>query len=277
VSRMFDRIEKGEAAVGTVMLEHGPEWAELIGHAGMDFACIDMMVTSIDWREAADVVRACTRFDVTPWIRLQAFPWGGTDLDPRLPADVLRAISMGFEGVLASVNTPAAVAAMLQPLTEGHHRPYLSPKLAIPGLTPELSTLHDQEPWIFPLIESLEAVDNLENICEVDGLKAIMLGMGDLTRLLKQPHDRTPEVRKLVTDTVKIASEHDVAVISVSMAAFRHEGRDTPESVAEGIEWLWNAGVKVVWTPHMTAVAQRFYERVFANVAQHEPKARPIV
>jgi 2-keto-3-deoxy-L-rhamnonate aldolase RhmA len=272
---MFDRINKGEVAVGTVMLEHGPEWAELLGYAGMDFACIDMMVTSIDWREAADVVRSCARFDVTPWIRLQAFPWGDAELDTRLPADVLRAISMGFEGVLASVNTPHAVAAMLKPLSEGHHRPYLSPKLSVPGVTPAPSG-GDQEPWVFPLIESLAAVENLEEICKVDGLKAIMLGMGDLTRLLKQPHDRTPEIRKLVTDTVKIASEHGVAVISVSMAAFRHEGRDTPESIAEGIEWLWNAGVKAVWTPHMTAVAQRFYERVFVNVAQHEPNARPI-
>lgn len=276
MSRMFDRLERDEVAVGTVMLEHGPEWAELIGYAGLDFACIDMMVTSIDWREAADVVRACTRFDVTPWIRLPAFPWGGADIDPRLPADVLRAISMGFEGVLASVNTANAVAEMLGPLTEGHHRPYLSPKLVVEGVTPPRGP-DDPEPWIFPLIESLEAIENLEEICKVEGLKAVMLGMGDITRLLKQPHDRTPEIRKLVTDTVKLATEHDVAVISVSMAAFRHEGRDTPESVAEGIEWLHEAGVKVVWTPHMTAVAQRFYERVLATVAQHDPKTRPIV
>src|SRR5262245_169448 len=109
VSRMFQRMARGEKSIGSVIREHGDEWIEVLGYVGMDFACIDFMITAIDSSHAAHMVRTCNQHEMTPWMRLQAFPWGEHDLDPRLAADVLRAISIGVEVIMASVSTPRAV------------------------------------------------------------------------------------------------------------------------------------------------------------------------
>lgn len=59
-----------------VIREQGDEWVEALGYCGMDFACIDFMITSIDWSHAAHMVRTCNQHEMTPWVRLQSFSWG---------------------------------------------------------------------------------------------------------------------------------------------------------------------------------------------------------
>jgi hypothetical protein len=41
---------------------------------------------------------------------------------------------------------------------------------------------------------------------------------------------------------------------------------DTPETIAEGVQWLWDTGIRVFWVPYPTIVVQRFYERLIGLV-----------
>jgi len=268
---MFERLEKGELALGSDTLTHGVEWLEVLGQAGLDFACVDMMVTSIDWGHVADMVRACSRYGMTPWVRVQAFPWHGSGFDPRLSSDVLRAVSLGAEAITASVNTAEEVSAMVAALRAGHRRPYVWKPFAGAWEPPV-----DVEPIVFPLLESLEAVNNVDEMLDVDGVAAVFVGMGDLTRLLgHHGDDRHADVRAMIKDVVRKARNRGKFVICNFWALHRPDAI-TPEYSAEKIEWLHDAGVSVVWMPGMHWVVQRFYERVLDCVSDRSLK-EPVV
>jgi 4-hydroxy-2-oxoheptanedioate aldolase len=253
MSRMFDRIAKGEVPVGTVTLANGPEYVEILGYTGMDFICIDMMLTSIDWKDAADLIRAANRYDVTPWIRLQGFPWG-SESDPRSTADVLRALSIGAECVTKSVDTPEEAEALLLPASDWHRRVYIYTGDARADEEVELRARLARETLIFPLIESLGAARRIDEILAIKGLRAVFLGMGDLSRVMGHPGEpHHPEMRAFVKTTVERARQHGVIVIA-------NTGRqDTPQSIADAVAELWDIGVRVIWIPYPTYILSRFY------------------
>ena len=122
---MHDRIARGELALGTLMTTHGAELVEIVGYSGLDFVCIDLMTTSLDWGDVASMVLAAKRYDVTPWVRLPAYPWAGDQPDPALPAEALRALAIGAECVMASVNTAAGVEQLMRPMENAHRRFYI--------------------------------------------------------------------------------------------------------------------------------------------------------
>ena len=267
VSRMFQRMQRGEKSIGSVMREMGDEWIEVYGYCGMDFACIDFMITAIDWSHAAHMVRTCNTHEMTPWIRLQSFPWGEHDLDPRLPADVLRAISIGVEVIMASVSTPRAVAALLEAANDGNHRrvhlkkPLFEPR---PGLVrrDDRKDLPMYPTLILPCIESQQGLDRLDEILAVDGLKGIFLGMGDLTRILGQPgNTQHPVIRDFFRDVMVRAVKRNIMVFT-NVLPFPDSKEDNPLTVAESAKWFWDNGATGVWISAPPAIIQRFYERV---------------
>lgn len=222
MSRMFKRFERGDLALGAMMMEHGAEWIEILGYVGMDFGAIDMMNSSIDWSDAAEMVRACSRYDLTPRIRLQSYPWGRSDIDPRLQADVFRALGIGAEVIVASVNTAQAVEAMMVPLREDnandwvHTRPYINRPLYMPrdaSLRPDDDRSTNR--WVVPDLESLEALDNLADILAVDGLKAIALSLADISQAIGHPFDyRHPELMAIVSKVAAAAAELHIIVFA---------------------------------------------------------------
>lgn len=275
MSRMFERFARDQMAIGTMMMEHGPEWMELLGYVGLDYAIVDMMNASIDWRDASEMIRALDRYNVTPWIRLQSYPWGGVDVDPRLPADVFRALGIGAEGIIASVNTARALESILVPLREDeenewvHTRPYLNRPLFMPR---DGSLRRDDDKStrriVAPDLESVEALQNLDEILEVDGLRAIFISLADISQAIGHPFDYShPELMKIVTDTCAKTAKRGVVV-------FTFTGGSTPDEVMERAKALWEAGVKGVYVPRPTVAAQRFYERMLRSVEEKMPEAR---
>src|SRR5258708_19842905 len=82
------------------------------------------MITAIDWRETADMVRAANRYNMTSWVRLPSYPWGRKT--PYIPtAEVVRALSVGVEVVTVSLDSPEEVEATLAPAGDHHRRIYI--------------------------------------------------------------------------------------------------------------------------------------------------------
>lgn len=266
-TRMFERLEKGELAVGCLTLTTGPEWVELLGHAGLDAVCFDMMITSIDWREAADMVRAANRYNVTPWVRLPSFPWDRTT--PFIPTEnVVRALSIGAEVVTVSLDTPEEVEATLKPADDHHRRIYIQGKEYDEWLEGKASVA--EHTLIAPLLESLGAVKKMEEIFAIKDLRAVWLGMGDLCTLLGHPgHPEHPEIRAFIKSSVELGKKHGVMV-------FVNTGRkDTEEPMVEQAAWLWEIGVKFVLVTYPTYIAQRFYERMLGSLRDRAAKTEP--
>jgi 2-keto-3-deoxy-L-rhamnonate aldolase RhmA len=261
MSRMHDRLARGETAIGTLITTHGPELVEIVGYSGLDFACIDLMTTSLDWGDVATMVLAARRYDVTPWVRLPAYPWAGDDPDPGLAADVLRALAIGAECVMASVNTAEAVELLLRPAENAHRRFYILQGRA--RQTAEQARLDALEPEhrIFPCLESRSAIDAIDAILAVPGLRQIYLGMGDLTKALGHPgDDRHPEVRAVVAEVVAKAVAKGI-VVSANTLGYLGPEADLGQRVAAGVRALADAGVGVVLIPRPAMVVQDFYER----------------
>jgi 4-hydroxy-2-oxoheptanedioate aldolase len=250
---MFRRFERGDIALRAMMMEHAPEWLEILGYVGMDFGAIDMLTASIDWGDVAEMVRACARYELTPRIRLQSYPWGGDRVDSRLQAGVYRAI--GAEVIVAPVNTAEAVEAMMAPAHErqGDHLP---------------AGMSSTRAGVVPDLESLQALDNIEHIVQVEGLKAITPSLADISQAIGHPFEyRHPQLMSIVKSSASNAGKRDVAVFALA-------GGSTPDEVAESIESLWLAGVQGFTVPRLTVAALRFYERLRREVDGDNPKAR---
>ena len=274
MSRMFDRFANGQLATGTLMLNHGLEIVEVLGYSGLDFICMDMMVASLDWSEVATMVLAAKRYDVTPWVRLSAYPWGEGDMDTSLPAQVMRAFGLGAECVLASVNTPRQVGQLLHAIENSHRRFYIRQGGA--GRTETQRKLDAAEPElrVVPIIESLAAIKNVDEILEVPGLRMVYLGMGDLTKALGYPgQDRHPEVRKGIRRIVEKAERHNIVVSAVTLGY--KDGVDLSDQITEGIESMWELGVRGVLIPRPTMIIQSFYENALARVRERLKGAYP--
>lgn len=264
VSKMHDRIREGRPAIGCVTLTTGPEWIDTIGAAGLDLVCIDMMVTAIDWAEAANMVRAANQFGMTSWIRLQGYPWsGGGEAETRTVADVLRAICIGAEGVTISVDTPAQVEAILHPAEDAHRRVWMAGN---EWLRPDVDGFPraEREPdpiEVFPLIESRTGADNIAAILDVPGLRAVFLGMGDLSKELGHPADNDhAEVRAFVEHTVRLARERNVRVMANTGY------HSAPGRITEAVSWLWQAGVQVIWIPYPSYLVYTAYRDTLRQI-----------
>lgn len=274
VSRLFDRLDRGELALGAIQITQGPEWPEILGYVGFDFFCVDFMVTAIDWSQAADMFRAGSRYGLTPWLRLQSYPWATTLPDGRLPADVLRAIAIGAEGVLASVNTAEQVEALLHPARDAHRRVWVHQNARDRSVSEVYEDSLQRPPLVFPVIESLEAARRVDEILAVPGLRAIFLGMGDLSRALGHPmQDTHPEIRAFVKGVVDRAARAGVMVFANALAYLRDDAPVT--DLVDRIVWMWESGIRAIWIPRQPFVAQKFYESTFRTLDGRLASAHP--
>lgn len=258
MSRMLQRLADGETTYGTYTILGQSEVVEIMGHLGMDYVIIDLMMGSVDWSRAATLALAADRYGMTPVIRLPSFPWSGADVvDQRLAADVLRAVTIGAQGVRVSLETPEQVAAALVPTRNDHRRVYLPTyELQAHGSAAEAAGSHAPEDrcLLIPIIESELAVQNLDDIMSVEGLEAIALGMGDLVRLLGHPNDfGHPEVMAFIEDVVVRARRHDVAVFA------NIHGRPTVPEQVEAARSLEAVGVRGISVAFDTAVLIRYW------------------
>jgi 2-keto-3-deoxy-L-rhamnonate aldolase RhmA len=263
MSRFHDRLDAGQPAIGTIVVTTGPEWVDLLAHAGFDFVCIDQMVTAIDWSEAANMIRAAKQFNTSPWMRLQAYPWaGGGDRETLTIANVLRAISIGAEAVTVSVDTPEEATAILHPREELHRRIWI-----MGGHDPAASadTTRDPvspDPILFPLIESLGAAERIEEFFDIDGLQTVFFGLGDLSRLLGVSSIHAPEVLTIVKNGVR-AAEKAGKYVSVTAGSV---AQPTVDEIANSVNLFWDLGVKVIWVPHPTYLLNSLYRQVLDSL-----------
>ena len=242
--------------IGSNLISGGPEWMELCGHAGFDFVCVDQMVSAMGWQETAEMLRAAAAGRTSGWVRLSAYPWGGDDQRAFLRRDVLKAIAIGAEAILASVDN-AEDAAALAEMPESHirHRKYAVRGRDAEGIVPP------GLPSIVPLVESDNAVAALDRFTAIPALEAVFMGIGDLARLKGVAADvRDPAMARVLRDAVAICAERGVTVMCST-------GRsDTLDEILTSIDLLWQIGIKVIWVPNPSHIAFKLYRTVMDRV-----------
>lgn len=166
-----DRLAaSSELVVGTFVTLPAPGIAELFGLAGYDFIIVDMEHTTISDAELENLVRGAAVAGAVTLARV---------FDPS-PESVIRTLATGVDGILFPLvetadEARAAVSTLRLPprgvrgwatLTRaagyymGRDRPH--------------------EPFCAIQIETKKAVDNVDEIVEVEGVEMVFLGPGDL-------------------------------------------------------------------------------------------------
>lgn len=178
-SRLKHTWEAGNAAIGLWVTSDSATSAEVIARQDIDYLNIDMQHGLSDYASTVDVMRAMAGTDATITCRV---PWN----EPGIIGKVLDAGAMGV--IIPMVNTvehaQAAVAACrYAPLGARSHGPIRA--ASVNG--PDYPATANARVACIPMIETTEALSNLDDILDVPGIDAVYVGPADLSLTLGLP------------------------------------------------------------------------------------------
>lgn len=177
INNIRNKLLKGEITVGTWQQIPHSSISEILSCAGYDWIAIDMEHGSINVGDLADLFRAIELNNVLPLARLA---------EPT-PKQCKQALDAGAGGVIVPMVESGDQLLAIR-------NSCCWPPSGIRGVGFSRANLFGkyfeqyikeaQSPIIVAQIESIEAVNNLEDIIKVEGLDAIMIGPYDLSASL---------------------------------------------------------------------------------------------
>lgn len=181
------KLRSGERVYGTMITAVSPWWPAAAKGAGLDFAFLDTEHTPQDRAQLAWMCQLYAKHEVAPIVRIPS-------PDPYIAAMMLDG---GAQGIIAPyIESPEQVRQLVGAVK---HRPLKGAKLynALNGTTPlepelaaYLAKQGDNHVAIVN-IESVPALEALDDILAVDGLDAVLIGPHDLSCSLGIPEQYT--------------------------------------------------------------------------------------
>jgi len=158
--------------------------AEVMAHTGWDSLCIDTQHGMIDFQTAFSMMQAISTTGVTPIVRV---PWNE-------PAAIMKCLDAGAFGVICPmINTRADAERLVATCRY--------PPAGFRSCGPTRAALYGGGDYqakanetivVFAMIETAEAVANLDSILSTPGLDAIFIGPNDLAISMGLPNSLDP-------------------------------------------------------------------------------------
>lgn len=167
--------------------------AELMAKLGFDAVTIDMQHGAVDYADMLHMLQAISTSDATPIVRA---PWND-------PSFIGRILDAGAYGVICPmINSGADAEAFVRacryaPLGQRSAGPL---RASLYG-GPDYIKMANDTIMTFAMIETVEGLNNLEDILKAPGLDAIFVGPSDLSLAMGGPagfDPRTPEVYEAI-------------------------------------------------------------------------------
>jgi 4-hydroxy-2-oxoheptanedioate aldolase len=222
--RLREALRVGTRVYGTCVISTSPHWPEALKACSLDFVFLDTEHIALSRAGLAWMCRAYKALNLAPVVRIPA-------PDPYQATMVLDG---GAEGVLAPyVETPEQVrrlkgAARFRPLKGERLEEVLAGRAELGG---ELQTYLDERnaSTVFMInIESVPAMEGLDELLEVGGVDAVVVGPHDLSCSLGIPEQyHHPRFEAAVRRIIETSRRHGVGV---GVHAFW-------DSVEQQIEW----------------------------------------
>ncbi len=253
-NRIRSLWSQGEAAVNGWLAIPSAFSAETMAHAGWDSLTIDMQHGVIDYQAAVNML---TAISTTPTVPIVRVPW----LDPGI---VMKMLDAGAYGVICPMVNTREGAEKLVAAT--HYPPRgtrsFGPIRALLYAGADYARHANDTVIAFAMIETRQALENLDEILSVEGLDAIYIGPADLSLALgctpKFDQDEAPVVEAIDFILAK-AREHGVA-------AAIHNG--TPEYALKMIE----KGFQLVTVASDARLMAAGAQQVVANMRGGRPR-----
>ncbi len=164
---------EGQTATGLLLLTPSAYSAEVLAHQGWDFLFVDMQHGAIDERAATDMLTAISTTDTTPLVRV-----------PGLNSGMIgKMLDAGAYGIICPMIDTAEEARRLVAACR-------YPPLGNRSCGPFRASLYGGADYVehanetvlaLAMIETREALENLEEIVAVPGLDAVYVGPSDLS------------------------------------------------------------------------------------------------
>lgn len=194
-----ERLRQGDRLYGTLVVSPSPLWPENMAKLGLDFVFIDTEHIALDREKLAWMCHTYRGYGLYPIVRILS-------PDPFLAT---RALDGGARGIIAPyVESPQQArdmvgAVKLNPVKGNKLQGFLSNKESpSPKLEKHLAKRNWQNTLILN-IESVEGIQKMDEILDVEGVDGILIGPHDLSCSLDMPQDyRNPEFDKAVRQII---------------------------------------------------------------------------
>jgi 4-hydroxy-2-oxoheptanedioate aldolase len=179
--------------------------AETMAHQGWDSLTIDMQHGVVDYQAMVGMLQAISTTDTVPVVRV---PW----LEPGI---IMKTLDAGAYGVICPMVNTAEDAQRLVAYTRYAPRGTRSfgPVRALLYAGADYAQHANDTIVAFAMIETAQALDNLDAILSVDGLEAIYIGPSDLSLALGcRPvfDDPDPKAVQAIEHILERAQAHGV-------------------------------------------------------------------
>ena len=198
-----DKWEAHEPAVGAWLSVPSSITTEVVARLDFDYACVDMQHGLIGYSDLVPMLQALTLGTATPTVRV---PWNE-------PGIIGRVLDAGAMAVIVPMINSAEEAALA--LARGRYAPEgtrsTGPIRVAPVEGSDYNELANTHTAIIPMVETVEAVDNLEGILLTPGVETIYVGPNDLSVSMGLGRDSVdPAFHDVLDHIVATCGEHGV-------------------------------------------------------------------
>lgn len=175
--RSFQQLLAKESSLGTWSQIASAEVIDMLGSAGLDFTIVDCEHGAFGIETAENLFRACDANDLIPVVRAPSPDPGfvGRALDAGAAAVLMPGIATAEQAqaaVAAGRFAPDGTRGACPCVRAGGH--YITDWRGYVGA-------QERETGVMALVETAEGLSNIEAICRVDGLLALVIGPFDLS------------------------------------------------------------------------------------------------
>jgi 2-dehydro-3-deoxyglucarate aldolase len=200
MKRVRQQLEAGEVSLGSWLSFGSTEVCELVARAGFEWLVVDAEHTSIGVAQQASLIQTIELCGLGALVRVGAN-------DPLL---IKRALDAGAHGIIVPMVNSAAEARAA--VAAAHYPPRGTRGVGLSraqgyGLTFEQYRKEAEETFVVVQIEHVRAVENLEDILEVSGVDAFIVGPYDLSGSVGQPGNwDAPEVIEALDEVERVVA-----------------------------------------------------------------------
>jgi 2-keto-3-deoxy-L-rhamnonate aldolase RhmA len=206
---LLEKLKSGDNVYGTCVTSTGPMWPGAIKKSGVDFVFIDTEHVPLARNEMAALCQQFRALEITPIVRIPS-------PDPFLAC---QAIDAGALGVVAPyLESPAQVrelvgATKYRPLKGELLESYLSGAEEIPANVDAYVKQMNRSNICIANIESVPAMQKLDEMLSVKGLDAVFIGPHDLSVSLGLPEQYDhPDFEAAVKTIIHKTRAHGLSI-----------------------------------------------------------------
>lgn len=206
---MKARMASGDLTVGMIVrLTRAVEIAAIGKSAGFDCLFIDLEHNSFSLDTVSQISLTATALGLTPLVRVPSLE----------PGEIGRALEAGAQGIIvphietADQARAAVDAALFPPMGNRSFVATSVHTLFQPGKAAEMMPRLNAETLVMGVIESVRALENVDEIAAVPGLDVLLVGTNDLSNSMglfgQLDHPRVIEAYETVAAACKAHGKH---------------------------------------------------------------------